>query len=416
MEDYFCIDLKSFYASVECVERHLDPMTTDLVVADPDRGQGTICLAVSVHMKAQGVKNRCRVFEIPPHMHYIMAKPRMHLYIEYAAEIYSIYLRYLAKDDIHVYSVDEAFFHATPYLSMYRKDVQVLTAEIQEKILSELGLYSTCGMGSNLYLAKIAMDIMAKHSPMRRACLTEQTYCDSLGQHRPLKDFWMIGRGTERRLNSIGIFTMSDIRSTDPKALERLIGRNSSFLIDHAWGRDEVSMQDIKDYESPMHSLSSNQVLLRDYSFEEGELVLKEMTDLLSLDLVDDGLVTDAVALFIGYKDDYPAPFSVENRLRSMTSSVRILTEELLSLYKASVYRGFFVRRIGISFLHVVPDSLRQFTLFRNTFVEDKDFYAMKSVNEIHHRFGRNSLVKAMDLLPYATTLDRNEQIGGHHA
>ena len=416
MRSSFCIDLKSFYASVECVERHLDPMTTDLVVADPDRGQGTICLAVSVHMKAQGVKNRCRVFEIPKNMHYIMAKPRMHLYIEYAARIYGIYLRYIAKEDIHVYSVDEAFFEASPYIHMYSDDVRILTKEIQDTILKELGLYTTCGMGTNLYLAKIAMDIIAKHSSDRRTYLSEENYCQKLGSHKPLSDFWMIGHGTERRLNSIGVFTMEDIRKTDPKALEALIGRNSSFLIDHAWGRDDVTIKDIKDYTSPMHSLSSNQVLLRDYSFDEGILVLKEMTDLLSLDLVDDGLVTDGVALYVAYSNDFPPALSIEHKLPSATSSVRILTKALLDLYTPYVNKEFSIRRIGISFLHVIPDDLRQFTLFRDSAIEDKDLPAMRSANEIRHRFGKNSVLKAMNLLPAGTTIERNTEIGGHHA
>lgn len=416
MRSCFCIDLKSFYASVECVERHLDPMTTDLVVADPDRGQGTICLAVSVHMKALGVKNRCRVFEIPKNMNYVMAKPRMHLYIEYAAKIYGIYLDYFSKEDIHVYSVDEAFFEAGSYLHMYENDVRVLTKKIQDRILNELGLYTTCGMGENLYLAKIAMDIIAKHSSDRRAYLSEDDYCQKLGSHKPLSDFWMIGHGTERRLNSIGVFTMEDIRKTDPKALETLIGRNSSFLIDHAWGRDDVTIKDIKDYESPMHSLSSNQVLLRDYSYDEGILVLKEMVDLLSLDLVDDGLVTDGVTLYVAYSDDYPPALSIERKLPSATSSVRVLTKALLDLYTPYVNKEFPIRRIGISFLHVIPDDLRQFNLFRDSTIEDKDLPAMKSANEIRHRFGKNSVLKGMNLLPAGTTIERNGQIGGHNA
>lgn len=416
MRSCFCIDLKSFYASAECVERHLDPMTADLVVADPDRGQGTICLAVSVHMKAQGVKNRCRVFEIPKNLHYIMAKPRMHLYIEYAARIYGIYLKYIAKEDIHVYSVDEAFFEAGSYIHMYGNDVRILSKMLQDEILSELGLYTTCGMGTNLYLAKIAMDILAKHSPDRRAYLSEEEYCTKLGSHKPLSDFWMIGHGTERRLNSIGIFTMEDIRNTDSKALEALIGRNSSFLIDHAYGRDDVTIADIKDYESPMHSLSSNQVLLRDYSFDEGKLVLKEMVDLLSLDLVDEGLVTDGVTLYVAYSKDYPPALSIEKKLPSATSSVRILTNDLLALYMPYVNRDYAIRRIGISFLHVIPDSLRQYNLFRDSAIEDKDLPAMRSANLIRHTYGNNAILKGMNLLPAGTTIARNSQIGGHHA
>ncbi len=302
---YFCIDLKSFYASVECVERQMDPLTTDLVVADPSRGDGTICLAVSPHLKSLGVRNRCRVFEIPKNLKYIKAVPRMHLYIDYSARIYGIYLRYLAPEDIHVYSVDEAFFDGAPYASLYGPDIRSLTRAIQEDVKATTGITSTCGMGTNLYLAKVAMDMVAKHSPDFRAVFDEESYCRELGDHRPLRDFWMIGRGTERRLNGVGIYTMADIRRTDPSVLYRLLGRNADYLIDHAWGREPTTMADIKSYRSPAHSLSSNQVLLRDYTWEEALVVLKEMIDLLTLDLTDQELLTDAVTLYVGYAEDF---------------------------------------------------------------------------------------------------------------
>ena len=476
---YFCIDLKSFYASVECVERQMDPLTTDLVVADPSRGDGTICLAVSPHLKSLGVRNRCRVFEIPKNLKYIKAVPRMHLYIDYSARIYGIYLRYLAPEDIHVYSVDEAFFDGAPYASLYGPDIRSLTRAIQEDVKATTGITSTCGMGTNLYLAKVAMDMVAKHSPDFRAVFDEESYCRELGDHRPLRDFWMIGRGTERRLNGVGIYTMADIRRTDPSVLYRLLGRNADYLIDHAWGREPTTMADIKSYRSPAHSLSSNQVLLRDYTREEALIVLKEMIDLLTLDLTDQELVTDAVTLYVGYAEDFSGGLksytreqglaaaektgdvrpddrtesgwhplagspdgtgkaqSFENTsfrpwesyvqltghyasgsavLPAATDSRRLLTEVLTGIYRERVVPGIFIRRVGISFENVRPASLVQLSLFLDRETAEKDHELQGDVNELRDRFGKNAVLKGMDLLPCGTTIERNGQIGGHKA
>ena len=444
---YFCIDLKSFYASVECAERHMDPLTTDLVVADPSRGDGTICLAVSPHMKALGVKNRCRVFEIPKNLKYIKAVPRMQLYIDYSARIYEIYLKYIAPEDIHVYSVDEAFFDGAPYASLYGPDIRLLTQTIQDDIRETTGITSTCGMGTNLYLAKIAMDMVAKHSPSFRAEFDEASYCRELGTHMPLHDFWMIGRGTERRLNGIGVFTMADIRRTDPARLYRLLGRNADYLIDHAFGREPTTMADIKAYRSPVHSLSSNQVLLRDYTYEEALVVLKEMTDLLSLDLTDQELVTDAVTLYVGYAEDFTGGLKTYTQeqgrkaaektggdffywggqtighyasgsatLPAATDSRRLLTEALVQIYRARVIPGLYIRRVGISFENVRPESLVQLSLFLDRETSSKDHRLQEDVNGLKDRFGKNAVLKGMDLLDCGTTVERNGQIGGHKA
>lgn len=444
---YFCIDLKSFYASVECVERNLDPLTTDLVVADPARGDGTICLAVSPHLKSLGVRNRCRIFEIPKNLRYIKAVPRMHLYIDYSAWIYSIYLKYLAPEDIHVYSVDEAFFDGAPYTSLYGPDIRDLTQRIQDDVKATTGITSTCGMGTNLYLAKIAMDIVAKHSPDFRAAFDEESYCRKLGDHRPLRDFWMIGRGTERRLNGIGIYTMADIRRTDPAVLYRLLGRNADYLIDHAWGREPTTMADIKSYRSPAHSLSSNQVLLRDYTYEEALVVLKEMIDLLSLDLTDQDLLTDSVTLYVGYAEDFSGGLKAYTKeqglaaavktgdasyhyggfaschyaagsaaLPAATDSRRLLTEVLTGLYRDRVIPGLFIRRVGISFENVRPASRVQLSLFLDREAAEKDHELQQDVNSLKDRFGKNAVLKGMDLLDCGTTVERNGQIGGHKA
>ena len=298
---YLCIDLKSFYASVECAERGLDAMTTNLVVADPERSVNTLCLAITPAMKKLGIKNRCRLGEIPPSIQYITAPPRMQKYIDYSAEIYSIYLHYIAKEDIHVYSVDEAFMDVTPYLSLYRVSARELGLRIMQEIYDRTGIRSACGVGSNLYLAKIALDITAKPSPDSVGVLDEQSYIRKLWTHKPLTDFWRIGAGTAKKLASYGIFTMRDLAKTDEDFLYQIFGIDAELLIDHAWGREPVTIAEIKSYRPESQSLSSGQVLMKDYSCKDAELIVKEMADLLCLDLVSQNLVTKSITLHIGY-------------------------------------------------------------------------------------------------------------------
>ncbi|MDO4483529.1 MAG: DNA repair protein, partial [Clostridia bacterium] len=289
---YLCIDLKSFYASVECVERGLNPMTARLVVADASRTNTTICLAVSPAMKKLGVKNRCRVFDIPTHLQYITAPPRMQKYIDYAAEVYGVYLRFIAPEDIHVYSIDEAFLDVTPYLSMYGMDAPALGNRIRQAVLARTGIPASCGVGDNLYLAKIALDITAKHSPDFMGILSEESYRETLWQHRPLTDFWRVGPGTAARLARYGLTTMEQIAHAPEKLLYKEFGIDAEILIDHAWGREPVTMADIKAYKSQTKSISAGQVLARGYSFMEALVIVKEMTDQLTLDLVAQGLMT----------------------------------------------------------------------------------------------------------------------------
>ena len=282
---YLCIDLKTFYESVECVERGLDPFNTNLVVADPDRGRGTICLAVSPKMKMLGVKNRCRVFEIPPNIKYIMATPRMKKYIEYSANIYGIYLKYFSKDDIHVYSIDEAFMDVTNYLKLYKVNAIELAKTIIKDIFKTYGITATAGVGTNMYLAKIALDITAKHSSTNIGYLDEEKYKKELWHHKPLSDFWQIGKGIERRLNKLRLFDMYDIATTDKKRLYKEFGINAEYLIDHSFGKESCTIADIKKYKPKTNSITNSQVLFEDYSFDKARLVLKEMVEIRKLEI-----------------------------------------------------------------------------------------------------------------------------------
>lgn len=411
---YLCIDLKSFYASVECAERGLDPMTTDLVVADPARDKGTICLAVSPSLKAKGVKNRCRVYEIPEHMEYIMAPPRMQLYIDYAAEIYKIYLKYISKDDIVVYSIDEAFLDVTKYLPLYHLDAKTLGIQIMNDIKASLGITATCGIGTNLYLTKIALDITAKHVPDHIGFLDEKKYCDTLWHHKPLTDFWRIGPGTARRLSSIGICDMYGIAHADLQYLRKLFGIDTDILIDHAWGREPTTISDIKNYKSRTHSISSGQVLLRDYSYDEALLIVKEMTDLLCLDMFDKQLITESITLYIGYSKDLYPPTGGTARFRTATNSPDIIIPELLKLYQTKAIPTIAIRRINLSCNNVTSDGFQQYDLFTDPILQDKEKRMQRAVLEIKTKYGNTAVMKGMNLLEAGTTKERLHQIGGH--
>lgn len=278
-------------------------MTTDLVVADPERGKGTICLAVSPSLKAKGVKNRCRVFEIPEGMEYIMAPPRMQKYIDYAAEIYGVYLDFIAPEDIHVYSIDEAFLDVTHYLWLYNMSSKELAIKLMDEVYKRVGVRATCGIGTNLYLCKIALDITAKKSPDFIGILNEKSYRETMWNHKPLTDFWRIGNGTAERLARYGINTMADIAHTPEDILYKWFGIDAELLIDHAWGRESTTMSDIKNYQAKSNCLSSGQVLMRDYTFLEARLIVKEMLDLLCLDMVSKKLITDSFSLYVGYSN-----------------------------------------------------------------------------------------------------------------
>lgn len=412
---YLCIDLKSFYASVECVERGWDPLTARLVVADPERSEKTICLAVSPALKQMGVPNRCRVFQIPKEIPYKMAPPRMQLYIDYAAEIYGVYLKYIAKEDIQVYSIDEAFLDVTDYLHLYQMTAVELGRKIMQDILDTTKIPAACGVGTNLYLAKVALDIMAKHETDRIAYLDEARYREKLWKHKPLTDFWRIGRGTVERLSNMGICTMEEIAHARESLLYKAFGIDAELLIDHAWGREPVTIADIKAYRPKNTSFSSGQVLPRDYEYEEGVLVVKEMADLLCLDLVDQGLVTSHISLAIGYSNQKCfEPAKGSTTLRSATSSNRRLLSYVEQLYRRIVRPGAYIRRITLTYTGVMTEDYQQFDLFSDPEETEKDVKAQRAAISIKQRYGRNAILKGMNLEESATTIERNGQIGGH--
>ena len=412
---YLCIDLKSFYASVECVERGLDPLTARLVVADPERSEKTICLAVSPALKQMGVPNRCRVFQIPKEIPYKMATPRMQLYIDYAAEIYGVYLKYIAKEDIQVYSIDEAFLDVTDYLHLYQMTAVELGRKIMQDILATTKIPAACGVGTNLYLAKVALDILAKHETDRIAYLDEARYREKLWKHKPLTDFWRVGRGTVERLSNMGICTMEEIAHAKESLLYKAFGIDAELLIDHAWGREPVTIADIKAYRPKNTSFSSGQVLPRDYEYEEGVLVVKEMADLLCLDLVDQGLVTSHISLVIGYSNQKCfEPAKGSTTLRSATSSNRRLLSYVEQLYRRIVRPGAYIRRITLTYTGVMTEDYQQFDLFSDPEETEKDVKAQRAVISIKQRYGRNAILKGMNLEESATTIERNGQIGGH--
>ncbi len=414
---YICIDLKSFYASVECVERGLDVMTTRLVVADPTRSDKTICLAVSPALKALGIPGRCRVFEIPKHIDYIMAPPRMQKYLDYSAEVYAIYLKYISKDDIHVYSVDEAFMDVTDYLTLYQMTARELGQRIISDIYESLGLRATCGIGTNLYLTKVALDITAKHSPDFIGEVDEKKYRETLWDHKPLTDFWRVGKGIANRLSTYGMLTMRDIANGDEDLLYKLFGVNAELLIDHAWGREPVSIQDIRSYESQTHSLTQGQVLMSDYTFEKGLVIAKEMMDVMCLDMVDKELVSKSFTLLVGYAKSAPLPSAKGTfSLDTPTNASSILIPKIAELYTQIVNPAYLVRRMYVVCNGVTSEEYMQYSFFMPAEDLEKDRKVQKAVLEIKNKFGKNAILKGLNFEEGATTRERNQQIGGHKA
>ncbi|MDD6310616.1 MAG: DNA repair protein [Firmicutes bacterium] len=421
---YICIDLKSFYASVECVERGLDPMTTNLVVADSERSDKTICLAVSPSMKTLGVKNRCRVFEIPKNIDYIMATPRMQKYIDYSAEIYGIYLKYFSKEDIHVYSIDESFIDITGYLSTYKCTPKELAIRVMEDVRESIGVRATCGIGSNLYLTKIALDITAKHSPDFIGQLDEESYRSTLWNYKPLTDFWRIGPGIARRLEKIGIYTMGQLANADEDLLYDLFGVDAELLMDHAWGREPVTMRDIKEYKPKTNCISSGQVLMRDYTFDECRTIIKEMTDAVCLEMTQKNLVTDSITLYVGYgsywkglRDGGTVHFE-----GGCCEESKVIPE-VLGLYDRCICPDYMIRRVSLTCNNVTSDDgARQLSIFDLTETvkekqkhdSERDRALQEAVLSIKEKYGKNAMLKGVNFREEATGRQRNLQIGGH--
>ncbi|MBR4445751.1 MAG: Y-family DNA polymerase [Solobacterium sp.] len=481
---YIAIDLKSFYASVECRERNLDPLTTNLVVADESRTNKTICLAVSPSLKSFGIPGRPRLFEVeqrvralnkerdPWHrsassrdyaalrkdpslrIDYHVAVPRMALYIDYSTRIYNIYLRYIAPEDIHVYSIDEVFMDVTGYLRTYGKTPHELAVTMIRDVLKETGITATAGIGTNLYLAKVAMDITAKHMPadqdgVRIAELNEYTYRKQLWTHEPLTDFWRVGRGYAKRLNAMGIYTMGDVARTSltqSEALYSEFGVNAELLIDHAWGYEPCMIRDIKAYKPEHNSIGSGQVLMEPYTYEKAMIVLREMTDALVLELVDKGLMTNALALFVGYDASVPSswngtittnrwglrapkPANSIARLKHYTSSSKEIMDAMLKLYARITDKSLKIRRFNVTAVNVLPReeassivSYEQLDLFASPEAQkqpdpveaEKEQKVQQAILDIQKKYGKNAVLKGTSLQDGATAKERNKMIGGH--
>ena len=416
MKTYLCIDLKTFYASVECAERNLDPFTINLAVCDLSRGKGAICLAISPALKKLGIRNRCRAFEIPKDVEFIAAKPRMALYIKYSADIYGIYLRYISKDDIYVYSIDEAFLDVTSYLKLYKMDAFTLAKKIMDDIYKELRITATCGIGTNLYLAKIALDITAKHIDSNIAYLDEETYQKTLWHHKPLTDFWRIGRGTEKRLNNIGVYDMEGITKTSVEVLRKTFGVDYEILLDHAYGIEPTTISDIKKYSSRGRSISQGQVLFEDYNYDDAKIVVKEMVDVLSLELVDKSLITNSVSLMIRYSKDTLKPSGGNRTISTHTNVYSVLVKAILDIYEETTNKYHLIRGVMISFNNVIDSSFEEYDLFIDEEKLKEERKLEETINALKKKFGKNSVLRGMSYTEKATARKRNLLIGGHNS
>lgn len=413
---YMCIDLKSFYASVECAERGLDPFKINLVVADESRGQGAITLAATPAIKKLGVKSRGRLFEIPKNIEYIIAKPRMSLYMEYSARIYKVILKYISSEDIYVYSIDECFIDAAPYLKLYKMPVKDLAKLILKDIFDTTCITATVGIGTNLFLTKVALDITAKHVEDNIGYLDEDVFKQTLWHHTPLTDFWMIGNGTVNRLSRLGIKDLYDVAHYDEKILEKVFGKNARILYDHAWGKEETQIADIKEYVPKGNSLSNSQILFEDYNYEDAYLVLKEMVELNTLNMRNKHVVTNHIALFVGYSKDVINPTNVSKKIDNTTNSNKILTQEFKILYEKAVNKNYPIRKIGISFSNIKDEYFEEYNLFVDKEKINEERKIQDAFIKVQKKYGKNTILKGYNLLDKATTVKRNTLIGGHNA
>lgn len=413
---YACIDLKSFYASVECVERGLNPLEDNLVVADPARGKGAICLAISPALKALGVRNRCRLFEIPSCFSYTIAVPRMKKYMEYSAKIYRNYLDYLSADDIHVYSIDECFLYLSPYLELYRKSPQELTKMLMDSIYADFGICATGGVGTNMFLAKVALDVQAKHKPDNIAYLDEQAFKETMWHHIPLTDIWNIGKGIAKRLAQHGIYDLHGITMADTKWLYKEFGVNAEYLIDHAWGRESCTMAQLKSYRTKSHSIATSQILFEDYDYEEAKIVLREMVEFLALALVEKQLLCSSISLHIHYSKECFAPTGGNRRLPQATDSFQVLEGCFIELYEEKVLCDQPVRKLAVSADNLVWLGAAEQSLFSSYNVdEEKDRDMQQALLDIKGKYGKNSILRGMSYREKATGRIRNTLIGGHN-
>lgn len=457
---YAAIDLKSFFASVECILRGLDPLKAKLVVADESRTEKTICLAVTPALKAYGIPGRARLFEVNQKVREVLhrtgekieftiAKPQMAKYVEYSTKVYNVYLKYVSAEDIHAYSIDECFLDLTKYLKLYKKTARELVKTIIQDVFTTTGITATGGIGTNLYLCKIAMDVMAKHveadaDGVRIAELDEMSYRKQLWAHRPLTSFWQVGRGIAERLENCrlnagrGIYTMGDIARVsvkNPEALYKLFGVNAEILIDHAWGYEPCTIADIKKSKPRNRSTGEGQVLQDPYPFDKARLVVREMVDTVSMTLIAHDLVTNAMVLTVGYDrenvdkgiyhgvtvtDFYgrtiPKPAHGTANIGYYTSSQSVMADAVMKLFDRIVDPKLTVRRLNLVAADIVDASHEQYDLFTDVQKQEKEKKRLKAELLIKKRFGKNAIVKGMDLQEGATTIERNGQIGGHRA
>ena len=413
---YFCIDMKSFYASAECAERGLNPFETNLVVADPERGKNSLCLAITPKMKAQGIKNRCRTSDIPKGIKYLVAMPRMQLYIDYAAEIYAIYLKYIDKNDIHVYSIDEAFLDVTDYLRMYQTDAFSFAKKLMNEILEKTHIPSTAGIGTNLYLAKVALDITAKHAKDHIGYLDEETYQKTLWNHKPLTDFWQIASGKAGRLARYGITDMYGIAHAPQDLLQRLFGKDWILIYDHAWGREPCLISDIKEYTPKGHSVSFSQILPKDYDFATAKIVMAEMVENGCYEMMKRHVITQKVGIYVGYSSEMHEPTGGSVKMSVTTNLPSKLQPYVMGLYEKTTAKGYLIRRLGIVFENVCDEGCEGYDLFTDFDQVEREKKREHTVLEIKERFGKNAILTATSYLEGATQKERNTFIGGHKA
>lgn len=414
---YLCIDLKSFYASVECIDRGLDPFTANLVVADPERSSTTICLAASPAIKKLGVPSRCRVYQIPKHISYIMARPRMKRYMEVSAQIYRTYLRRISAQDIHVYSIDECFIDATPYLSLYNITARELAQTLMADVREQTGVCATAGIGTNLFLAKVALDVTAKHVDDHIGFLDEAEFRRKIWHHRPITDIWGIGPGIARRLLKYDARDLYGITRIDERFLFNEFGVNAEYLIDHAWGYEPCTIQDIHAYVPHGHSTSNGQVLPCDYTYDEARCVLREMADASALDLAEKRLACDSVSVYVGYawEGDGPEHAAGSRKLGELTNSRAKLMQRILDLYDEICARDRSIRRLNVSLGGLASEEQATVTLFTDVAAEQEERRLTEATLAVKHKFGKNALLRGASYREKATQRERNQQVGGHH-
>ncbi len=437
---YICIDLKSFYASVECAQRGLDPFETNLVVADPERTNKTICLAITPAMKEIGIRNRCRLFEIPENVDYLIAKPRMRHYMEVSAQIYEVYLRYVSPQDIHVYSIDECFIDATSYLGLYGKTEREFARMLMDAVFEETKITATAGIGTNLFLCKLALDIMAKHTEDGIGYLDEAGFYRSIWNHRPITDIWNIGPGIANRLLKYGVRDLEGVAHMPPKVLYREFGVNAQFLIEHSHGIEPCTIAQIQAYEPEGSSMTNGQVLACGYTFDEALIVLREMCDASVLELVEKHLVTSHISVYAGYEHQRPKPGEGvtvyecghgkryvgkgaraehgggSRKLGERTNSFHKLWPRVEALYRETVDTGQVIRRVNLSFSGLMDEEYATLDLFTDEQAEQQERALAQAQLAIKGRFGKNAVFKATSLQEKATGRQRNDQVGGHRA